>query len=121
MLPDLGLSVTEAANQLGVSRVALSRAINGRAAISADMVIRLAQWLGGSAVTWLCAQVQSTAIKAERKLAAEARAKKTEYVWKRIEGRSVRQGVGLSHPGSGDQDRTIGSSAPLSVRALSAY
>ena len=58
VLPDLGLSVTEAANQLGVSRVALSRAINGRAAISADMAIRLAQWLGGSAETWLRAQAQ---------------------------------------------------------------
>src|SRR5207249_4464998 len=32
LLPDLGLSVTEAANQLGVSRVSLSRAINGRSA-----------------------------------------------------------------------------------------
>ncbi len=43
VLPDLGLSVTEAANQLGVSRVALSRVINGRAAISADMAIRFGQ------------------------------------------------------------------------------
>ena len=66
VLPDLGLSVTEAANQLGVSRVALSRAINGRAAISADMAIRLAQWLGGSAETWLRAQVQYDLWHAER-------------------------------------------------------
>jgi antitoxin HigA-1 len=58
VLPDLGLSVTEAANQLGVSRVTLSRVINGRAAISADMAIRFAQWLGGSAETWLGAQAQ---------------------------------------------------------------
>ena len=57
-LPDLGLSVTDAADQLGVSRVALSRVINGRAAISADMAIRFAQWLGGSAETWLRAQAQ---------------------------------------------------------------
>ena len=66
VLPDLGLSVTEAANQLGVSRVALSRAINGRAAISADMAIRLAQWLGGSAETWLRAQAQYDLWHAER-------------------------------------------------------
>lgn len=33
ILPDLGLSVTEAAQQLGVSRTALSRVINGRAAM----------------------------------------------------------------------------------------
>ena len=58
VLPDLGLTVTAAANQLGVSRVALSRVINGRAAISADMAIRFAQWLGGSAETWLRAQTQ---------------------------------------------------------------
>ena len=58
VLPDLGLSVTEAANQLGVSRVTLSRVINGRAAISADMAIRFAQWLGGDAASWLRAQAQ---------------------------------------------------------------
>jgi addiction module HigA family antidote len=58
VLPDLGLAVTEAAKQLGVSRVALSRVINGRAAISADMAIRLAQWLGGSPETWLRAQAE---------------------------------------------------------------
>ena len=58
VLPDLGLSVTDAASQLGVSRVTLSRVINGRAAISADMAIRFAQWLGGSAETWLRAQAQ---------------------------------------------------------------
>jgi addiction module HigA family antidote len=66
MLPDLGLSVTEAANRLGVSRAALSRVINGRAAISADMAIRLAQWLGGSAETWLRAQAQYDLWQAER-------------------------------------------------------
>jgi addiction module HigA family antidote len=58
VLPELGLTVTAAAKQLGVSRVALSRVINGRAAISADMAIRFAQWLGGSAETWLRAQAQ---------------------------------------------------------------
>ncbi len=58
VLPDLGLTVTEAADQLGVSRVTLSRMINGNAAISAEMAIRLAQWLGGNPETWLRAQVQ---------------------------------------------------------------
>lgn len=46
ILPELGLSVTAAAKQLGVSRVALSRVINGKAAISADMALRLHLWLG---------------------------------------------------------------------------
>ena len=44
ILPELGLSVTAAAKQLGVSRVALSRVINGKAAISADMALRLHLW-----------------------------------------------------------------------------
>ncbi|MBW8066076.1 MAG: HigA family addiction module antidote protein [Ferrovum sp.] len=58
VLPDLGLTVTDAAAQLGVARVSLSRMINGHAAISADMAIRLAQWLGGSTESWLRAQPQ---------------------------------------------------------------
>ena len=56
ILPELGLSVTAAAKQLGVSRVALSRVVNGKAAISADMALRLHLWLGEnspSAESWL--------------------------------------------------------------------
>lgn len=52
-LPALHLSVTEAASQLGVSRVTLSRLINGRSALSADMALRLADWLPPSAESWL--------------------------------------------------------------------
>lgn len=53
-LPDLGLSVTEAARQLGVSRVALSRALHGKTAISADMALRLEAWISGpTAETWV--------------------------------------------------------------------
>jgi len=57
ILPALGMSVTEAADQLGVTRVALSRVINGKAAISPDMALRIEKWLGikngGSADVWL--------------------------------------------------------------------
>jgi len=54
VLPELGLSVTEAAIQLGVSRVALSRLINGKAGMSADMAIRLEAWMNGpSAESWV--------------------------------------------------------------------
>jgi antitoxin HigA-1 len=57
VLPALGLSVTDAANQLGVTRVALSRLLNGRAGISAEMALRLERWLGvengGRATVWL--------------------------------------------------------------------
>lgn len=60
VLPALGLSVTEAAEQLGVSRVALSRVLNGRAAISPEMALRVQAWLGiergGDARVWLAEQ-----------------------------------------------------------------
>jgi len=47
VLETLGLSVTEAARQLGVTRVTLSRLIHGQAGISADMARRLEAWLAG--------------------------------------------------------------------------
>lgn len=50
------LSVSEFARRLGVSRVALSRVVNGRAAVSAEMAIRLSAALGGSAESWLSMQ-----------------------------------------------------------------
>ena len=57
VLPDLGLSVTEAAAQLGVTRAALSRVINAKAAISPEMALRIERWLGiehgGRAGVWL--------------------------------------------------------------------
>ncbi len=57
VLPDLGLTVTEAAKQLAVTRVTLSRIINDKSGISPDMALRLAAWLGTSADSWLNMQV----------------------------------------------------------------
>ncbi|MBC7605221.1 MAG: HigA family addiction module antidote protein [Ramlibacter sp.] len=60
VLPALGLSVTDAALALDVSRVSLSRVLNGHAAISSEMALRLEKWLGvdkgGSAAAWLAQQ-----------------------------------------------------------------
>jgi antitoxin HigA-1 len=60
VLPALGLTVTQAAIQLDVSRVALSRVLNGRAAISPEMALRIEAWLGvargGEARLWLAEQ-----------------------------------------------------------------
>jgi addiction module HigA family antidote len=57
VLPALGISITQAAEELGVTRPALSRVLNGKAAISPEMALRLEQWLGvnngGSASLWL--------------------------------------------------------------------
>lgn len=47
------VSITKAAEQLGVTRAALSRILNGHAAISADMALRLQDWLGVDAQMWL--------------------------------------------------------------------
>lgn len=51
-LPE-GMQITEAAQRLGVSRVALSRVINQRAAISPDMALRLEAALNTSASMWI--------------------------------------------------------------------
>jgi len=52
-LEPLGLSVTEAARKLGVSRKQLSEIVNGRSGISPEMAIRLDKAFGGGADTWL--------------------------------------------------------------------
>lgn len=49
----LGLSITEAAEGLGVSRKQLSALVNERASISTEMAIRLEKGLGSSADAWL--------------------------------------------------------------------
>lgn len=61
------MTVTEFAQRLGVSRVALSRVVNGRAAVSAELAIRLAAALGGSAESWLRMQLAYDLAKAEKK------------------------------------------------------
>jgi len=48
-----GMQVTEAARKLGVSRVTLSRVLNGHAAVSADMALRLEAALGTNAGMWI--------------------------------------------------------------------
>ena len=71
VLPALGLSVTEAAEQLGVARVTLSRMLNGRAGISPEMALRIEAWLGvergGEARLWLAEQSAYDVWQAEQK------------------------------------------------------
>jgi addiction module HigA family antidote len=52
-----GRSVTEVAKHLGVTRATLSRVIHGKAAISAEMSMRLAEVLGLEPEIWLRMQV----------------------------------------------------------------
>ncbi|MGA3326619.1 MAG: HigA family addiction module antitoxin [Terriglobia bacterium] len=56
-LEPLGLSVTEGAKVLGVTRQALNNVVNGKAAISPEMAIRLAKAFGSTAETWLRMQL----------------------------------------------------------------
>ena len=57
-LDPLGLTVTEAARGLAVSRNTLSMLLNGRIGISPEMAIRLSQAFGGSPESWLQQQMQ---------------------------------------------------------------
>ena len=75
VLPALRLCVTEAAQQLDVSRVALSRVLNGRGAISPEMALPLQAWLGvdrgGDALVWLAEQSASDVWQAAQRLKKE--------------------------------------------------
>ena len=65
-LQPLGLSVTEAAEVLGVARHTLSRVLNGHAAISPDMAIRLEKAGWSSADFWLRRQTSYDLAQARR-------------------------------------------------------
>jgi antitoxin HigA-1 len=52
-----GLTITEAAKVLGVTRQTLNNLVNGKSGISADMALRLDKAFGGGAETWLRLQM----------------------------------------------------------------
>ena len=56
-LEPLGLSVTEAAKALGVTRQALNNLVNEKAGISAEMAVRLSKAFGSTPDMWLRLQV----------------------------------------------------------------
>ncbi len=66
-LEPLGLTVTDAAKALGVSRKTLSGILNGRAGISPEMAVRLSIAFDTTAESWLNQQVQFDLWHAERK------------------------------------------------------
>ena len=67
------VSVTDAARHLGITRVALSRVLNGAAGISPEMALRLSEALGTTPELWLGMQSQydlwQTARKRRKKIA----------------------------------------------------
>ena len=64
VLDALGLGVTEAAQKLSMSRVALSRVVNGRAGISPDLAIRLERAGVSTARFWMALQTNYDLAKA---------------------------------------------------------
>ena len=65
-LTPLGLTVTDAARALGVSRKTLSSIVNGRSGISADMAVRLSIAFATTPESWLNQQLQYDLWQAER-------------------------------------------------------
>jgi len=53
----VGLTITQAAEILGVTRQTLNNLVNGKSGVSADMAIRLDKAFGGGAETWLRLQM----------------------------------------------------------------
>lgn len=67
------ITVTEAAKRLGVTRVALSRVLNGSAAVSADMDLRLSKALGTTPGLWYAMQGDFDLWQAQRRFHAKVR------------------------------------------------
>jgi antitoxin HigA-1 len=67
------ISVTEAAKRLGVTRVALSRVLNGSAAVSAEMDLRLSKALGTTPGIWYQMQGNYDMWKARRQFRAKVK------------------------------------------------
>jgi len=55
-LEPLGLTITDTAARLGVTRKALSELVNGKTGVSAEMALRLELAFGASAESWLAHQ-----------------------------------------------------------------
>lgn len=72
------LSVSAAAEHLGVSRVTLSRLINGKAGVSAEMALRLGEAFGTEPELWLKLQMNYDLWHASRKRRSKIRLIKTE-------------------------------------------
>jgi len=80
-LDNLGVSVADAAQALGVTRQQLHNVVSGKSAVTPDMAIRLEKALGGSADLWLRMQVAYAL--------AQARRHESEIDVRRIESRAA--------------------------------
>lgn len=58
LIDNTGLSVTEAAELLDITRTTLSRLLNGRISISPEMAVRLSKFFGTTVESWINLQAQ---------------------------------------------------------------
>ena len=65
-LKPLGLSITKAAEILGVTRLTLSNLVNGKNGVSPEMAIRLSKAFGSSPEVWLGMQMDFDLAQAEK-------------------------------------------------------
>lgn len=63
----LGITITEAAERLGVTRQTLNNLVNEKAGISPEMAIRLSKAFGSSPEVWLGMQMEYDLAQAEKK------------------------------------------------------
>ncbi len=69
VLPALGLSVSEAARRLGLSRQMLHKVMNGTAGVTPEMALRLGKFCGNGPTLWLRMQEAYDLWHAEKRLA----------------------------------------------------
>src|SRR5438552_6947624 len=90
----LGLSITDAATALGVTRTTLSELVNGKRGISPEMAVRLSKVFGGSAESWLVQQAQYDLAHGSRRPAETEAAgiglTEMRLSWNEIKARSAR-------------------------------
>lgn len=79
VLPGLGMSVTQAANILGVTRQALHRVLAGSAGISPEMALRVGKFCGNGPDVWLKMQAAYDLWHAEQKIGAEIASIETQH------------------------------------------
>lgn len=78
ILPGLGMSVSKAAESLGVTRQALHRVLAGSAAISPEMALQIGKFCGNGPEVWLRMQAAYDLWQAEQRIGAKIAGIKTQ-------------------------------------------
>ncbi|HEX9876220.1 MAG TPA: HigA family addiction module antitoxin [Gammaproteobacteria bacterium] len=68
VLDDMGISVTKAASDLGISRQMLSGILNGRKPITSDMAVRIGHYIGNGPDVWAKMQTSFDLVESQRNM-----------------------------------------------------